>query len=594
MDKNNDKIRGWLLKAVLAVILGMGSCWTAKAYGDDEGEWLSGFDWPVYGSTFDFGYIHRIRPDVKNAINNDKAWKTIGEAQWTDDYIGGPLQYTTWSVEIQQSTVYYGVFCLKPYENKEGYNWEFRNKELYIDITDPEKVMIGPTGRWSGNGREKISVIQAVPEVLHSKEYNEFFTDDNYGVLNDHTISFPPGAFWLIAADYYYNERYGEGWDTDVRLLRRPVDGCGLTITLPDFTTRPKDYSLRIVDDELHSGRNAPVPEVLRYYYPWSVVANYGLDIDNIYCKFFPYKISAVTNEIESDVIKTGEKISKDASRRAWFRYNIYEKPSGLYSYVLVATNRNGEVVGKKYASKWWQEYLDILRNEDLRWSNWLPSKVETVTYSDDIFASAYPEKYPYTKPYEVQLRAIKNLPGFLILRDPYTTTRTGLVECQWDYYKEVGAFPEGPYDILIDVRNPEKVRIPCCMLGISNGYGDAMIESVEAYNRRMGLPEEGLWGTFKDGQLYFPPGSIYYYESKNLEPRRVNLNDRFNFSVSLKPYVSGIDDVTADEEENIHAPEGIYNLQGVKLSPTADEADINALTPGLYIINGKKTMIRR
>ncbi len=587
---NNDKIRGWLLKVVLAIALGIGGIGSGMANWIPYDEWLYGFDWPYGG---DDGYAYYLFSDIQDLSSKVKpnyTWRVIGEAQWTEDFVGGPLQYTTWPVEIQECVSYPGVYYLQPYANIEGYN---NTTKIYIDATDPQKVIIGTNGAIGRIGNYNLcGLIQAIPEQIHGKFLDECCIEENYGKLTDNTISFPPGAFWLFACDFVTN-KYGTG-AVNIRATRRPVYGCGLTIKLPDYDDRPKDYSLKLIDDKLHSGRNAPVPEVLRYYYPWSVVADYGLDIDNIYCKFFPYKISAVTNEIESDVIKTGEKISKDASRRAWFRYNIYEKPSGLYSYVLVATNRNGEIVGKKYASKWWQEYLDILRNEDLRWSNWLPSKVETVTYSDDIFASAYPEKYPYTKPYEVQLRAIKNLPGFLILRDPYTTTRTGLVECQWDYYKERGIFPEGPYDILIDVRNPEKVRIPCCMLGISNGYGEAMIESVEAYNRRMGLPEEGLWGTFKDGQLYFPPGSIYYYESKNLEPRRVNLNDRFNFSVSLKPYVSGIDDVTADEEENIHAPEGIYNLQGVKLSPTADETDINALTPGLYIINGKKTMIRR
>ncbi|MDE6278835.1 MAG: hypothetical protein K2M05_02575, partial [Paramuribaculum sp.] len=384
-------------------------------------------------------------------------------------------------------------------------------------------------------------------------------------------------------------------WFTDFRAKRRPVDGCGLTIKLPDPYTCDMDYSLKIIDDEMPTGRNAPVPDALKMNYSWSIWASYGLDVKNIYCKIFTdYPFANVPDEVAADVIATGDKATYTNERRTWFSYPIYKKPSGIYTYVMVATNRNGEVVRKKTASYCWQEYLEILRKEDLRWNNWLPSKVETVTYSDDIFASAYPEKYPYTKPYEVQLRAIKNLPGFLILRDPYTTTRTGLVECQWDYYKEAGAFPEGPYDILIDVRNPDKVRIPCCQIGISNGYGYAMIESVEAYNRRMGLPVGDLNGTFKDGHLYFPPGSIYYYESKNREPRPVNLNDRFNFTVSLKPYVSGIDDISADEEDNSYAPEGIYNLQGMRLSPTATEADINALTPGLYIINGKKMMIRR
>lgn len=584
-------LRITIFRAIFALILGIGVSGTVNANWIPYEEWISGFDWPPGGWTYSFNGIDELSPTVKAAKKYENAWRTIGEAQWTEDFVGGPLQYTTWSVKIQESTLYPGIYYLQPYRDIDGYNCK---TTLYIDATNPQKVLIGNNYSFGEIGEYDLrALVQAIPEQCHGEIFDDYFTENNYGKLDGNTISFPPGAFWLFHSRII-SDKYGSG-EYDLRALRRPVDGCGLTIKLPDPYTCEMDYSLKIIDDEIPLGRNPPVPDALKMNYLWSIGANYGLDVKNIYCKIFTdYPFANVPDEAAADVIATGDKATYTNERRTWFDYPIYKKPSGIYTYVMVATNRDGEVVRKRTATKCWQEYLEILRNEDLRWSNWLPSKVETVTYSDDIFASAYPEKYPYTKPYEVQLRAIKNLPGFLILRDPYTTTRTGLVECQWDYYKETGAFPEGPYDILIDIRNPDKVRIPCCQLGISNGYGYAMIESVEAYNRRMGLPEGDLYGTFKDGQLYFPPGSIYYYELNNPEPRPVNLNDRFNFTVSIKPYLSGIDEIAADDEENSCAPEGIFNLQGVRLSPTATEADINALTPGLYIINGRKIMIRR
>ena len=64
---------------------------------------------------------------------------------------------------------------------------------------------------------------------------------------------------------------------------------------------------------------------------------------------------------------------------------------------------------------------------------------------------------------------------------------------------------------------------------------------------------------------------------------------------ITIKDATSGIEDIITDEDENdvINRPNDIYNLQGICLKRNATEDDIKALRPGLYIIAGKKVIIR-
>ena len=54
----------------------------------------------------------------------------------------------------------------------------------------------------------------------------------------------------------------------------------------------------------------------------------------------------------------------------------------------------------------------------------------------------------------------------------------------------------------------------------------------------------------------------------------------------------SGIDDIFVDNAD-VARPNDIYNLQGVCLKHNATQADIDALAPGLYIIAGKKVLVK-
>lgn len=52
----------------------------------------------------------------------------------------------------------------------------------------------------------------------------------------------------------------------------------------------------------------------------------------------------------------------------------------------------------------------------------------------------------------------------------------------------------------------------------------------------------------------------------------------------------SGIDAIAADNAAAAPAVKGVYNLMGVRVLDNAD--DLSTLTPGIYIVNGKKTAI--
>lgn len=61
----------------------------------------------------------------------------------------------------------------------------------------------------------------------------------------------------------------------------------------------------------------------------------------------------------------------------------------------------------------------------------------------------------------------------------------------------------------------------------------------------------------------------------------------------TINVYNSGVEDVIVDGENSSVNPNDVYNMQGVCIKRNATQEDINALAPGLYIIGGKKMIVR-
>jgi len=64
-------------------------------------------------------------------------------------------------------------------------------------------------------------------------------------------------------------------------------------------------------------------------------------------------------------------------------------------------------------------------------------------------------------------------------------------------------------------------------------------------------------------------------------------------FNLGDNGIITGIANISGDSNADVVHPNDIYNLQGVMLKQNASQADIDALSPGLYIIAGKKVLVR-
>jgi len=63
---------------------------------------------------------------------------------------------------------------------------------------------------------------------------------------------------------------------------------------------------------------------------------------------------------------------------------------------------------------------------------------------------------------------------------------------------------------------------------------------------------------------------------------------------VAFKQGESGIEDIVVDSDASeINCYTDIYNMQGICLKRNASQDDVNALAPGLYIVGGKKVLVK-
>ncbi len=83
-----------------------------------------------------------------------------------------------------------------------------------------------------------------------------------------------------------------------------------------------------------------------------------------------------------------------------------------------------------------------------------------------------------------------------------------------------------------------------------------------------------------------------------NRRTETIAISDIKSLIANILPIVnaSGVENVlvdTTDTGENGHMPNHIYNIQGVLIKRNATSCDIETLSPGLYIIGGKKVIVR-
>lgn len=99
-------------------------------------------------------------------------------------------------------------------------------------------------------------------------------------------------------------------------------------------------------------------------------------------------------------------------------------------------------------------------------------------------------------------------------------------------------------------------------------------------------------WDMIKIGKNVVDEGTVTLYVQDFLvEDYKQNENCKVFAAIkSIREYNSGIDDIAADDAGS---PNDIYTLQGVCIKRNATQEDIDALPAGLYIIGGKKVLVK-
>jgi len=86
--------------------------------------------------------------------------------------------------------------------------------------------------------------------------------------------------------------------------------------------------------------------------------------------------------------------------------------------------------------------------------------------------------------------------------------------------------------------------------------------------------------GAPKDAVVYVPVGSTVAYSRAR----------EWNYFSDFREMTNDVTELSSDADAN---PTTIYNMQGTLVKTNASQADIDALDPGLYIIGGRKVIVK-
>lgn len=165
------------------------------------------------------GGAYTIAFEYKKPSSNDGSWKSLGMAQYTDDYIAslfGAIEALTYNVEIQENKDTLGLYRLvNPYGAVYPYNedgdWD-KTKDYYLEInaTDPQGVYIKTQelGFDWGYGMFSASSL-AEYHMENGYTFEEVKANGLCGTLVDGVITFPTQTLIITATDlgnwYYAN-----------------------------------------------------------------------------------------------------------------------------------------------------------------------------------------------------------------------------------------------------------------------------------------------------------------------------------------------------------------------------------------------------
>lgn len=115
----------------------------------------------------------------------------------------------------------------------------------------------------------------------------------------------------------------------------------------------------------------------------------------------------------------------------------------------------------------------------------------------------------------------------------------------------------------------------------ITEGEGDDAVKTPVHWDAEQTCEEMGKKTSFAISIGFFPCLNQCYVDNVKLW---------FQHGANWEPG-AGVDDVTVDAQEGKIIT--VYNLQGIEVMRTENEAEIHTLAPGLYVGNGKKYLVK-
>ena len=121
-----------------------------------------------------------------------------------------------------------------------------------------------------------------------------------------------------------------------------------------------------------------------------------------------------------------------------------------------------------------------------------------------------------------------------------------------------------------------------------SNGSHRNLVEYNSQTMRVLGNMQNGSLGFIKTTEAYLPANSSYLLLPQNGQqyPDEIKIVTREEYNAIS----AGIGEIIEDSSDK---PVNVYNCQGILIKQNADKDFINTLSPGLYIVGGKKILVK-
>lgn len=432
-------------------------------------------------------------------------WTSIGEGTYLEDFLtiySDVDANQMWKVTVETSASNPGWYRFQPYAS--GPLAELLGSPdetyMYINATDPQKVIT-----------EEFTAFNSwlISQMVTENEWQD--NPDNYGTLADNVISFPVGSFAILANNQF--------------VLTTKNTGCKLYLPGAEV----KDYAFKAssvycsdkgyAECRLTSG--ADVASIKVYIIPG----------------FYPI------NGNEAVVNTYGQEVSSTITT---LTFTPSEK--GLYSFLLVALDAEGTIVGSGQAYAFWNETDD---------SDWVDCG--TVSFNEGIYTSNYGDGMPaltLTAPLQESI----SKPGYFRIKDAYSqhTELSALTHTTHSHY------------IYFDATDPDFVFIEPSTLGVGTSWGHGAILSFGWRLAQNGQIEEGkangYGGKYDTAtkKITFPENDMYLGEEDYSGGNFLRGSDVITFDMSG---YSAINNVLSDADADVNAPVEFFNLQGVRVA---------------------------